>query len=216
MHFTRLILILSIAISLQSCLSKPGVWKNEQISSGKRSDFHELNKQLFTSLQADDPKQLGFLESKELLEGSYMNRQVDLISNSLKTKKYTMLDEYYIVNKYNTSDTVKVSSKGINAHILVYSNPTQEMYLAFFVSDDPLDKWLLTAAYCKYDYGWKLNDLNLFMYTINGKTAPELFKLAQEEYAKSYLVDATNTMHLASTILRPNLMWLYGNENEIS
>jgi len=217
MRFIKLFSFFLLVVALQSCLNdKPGYWKNDEISSGKRSDFNDLNKQLFASLKADDNKQLGFIESQELLADSYMNRQVELISNSLKTENYKLLDEYYVVNKYKTFDTIYAAPKGVNAHKLIYSGTAREMYIAFFVNKAAKDKWLITATYSKYSYGWKLSDLDFAMYTINGKTAPELFEQAKAKYAKNYLVEATNTMQLAGTLLRPSQAWIYNNEKDIS
>ena len=147
---------------------------------------------------------------------NYMNRQVDLISNSLKTENYKLLDEYYVVNKYKTFDTINAVPKGVNARKLIYNGIAREMYIAFFVNEAAKDKWLITATYSKYNYGWKLSDLDFAMYTINGKTAPELFEQAKEKYAKNYLVEATNTMQLAGSLLRPSQIWVYNNEKDIS
>jgi len=217
MRFIKLYSFLLIVVALQSCLNnKPGIWKNDEISSGKRSNFDDLNKQLFAGLKVGDNKQLGFIESQELLADNYMNRQVDLISNSLKTENYKLLDEYYIVNKYKNFDTINAVPKGTNAHKLIYSGTTHEMYIAFFVNEAAKDKWMITVTYSKYNYGWKLSDLDFAMYTINGKTAPELFEQAKESYAKNYLVEATNTMQLAGTLLRPSQAWVYNNEKDIS
>jgi hypothetical protein len=217
MRSIKLFSFLLLVVALQSCLNnKPGIWKNDEISSGKRSDFNDLNKQLFASLKANDNKQLGFIESQELLADNYMNRQVDLISNSLKTENYKLLDEYYVVNRYKTFDTIDAVPKGVNARKLIYNGIAREMYIAFFVNETAKDKWLITATYSKYNYGWKLSDLDFAMYTINGKTAPELFEQAKEKYAKNYLVEATNTMQLAGSLLRPSQMWVYDNEKDIS
>jgi hypothetical protein len=217
MRFIKSFGFLLIIVALQSCMNdKPGYWKNDQISSGKRSNFHELNNQLLASLKANDLKQLEFIESKELLANSYMPRQVDLMSNGLKKENYILLDEYYLINKYKRLDTIKELSKGVNSHKLLYNGTTREMYLAFFVSETAKNKWMITATYCKFDYGWKLNDIEYNMYTANGKTAPELFEQAKKKYLKNYLVDATNDMQLASSVLRPNEMWIYTNEDDIS
>jgi hypothetical protein len=216
MRFIKSFGFLLIIVALQSCMNdKPGYWKNDQIRSGKRSNFHELNDRLLASLKANDLKQLEFIESKELLANSYMPRQVDLMSNGLKKENYILLDEYYVINKYKRLDTIK-ESEGVNSHKLLYNGTTREMYLAFFVSENAKNKWMITATYCKFDYGWKLNDIEYNMYTANGKTAPELFEQAKKKYLKDYLVDATNDMQLASSALRPNEMWIYSNEDSIS
>jgi len=45
---------LLLIFALQSCQDKPGTWKNDQINAGKRQDFHDLSKQAFFDLKANN------------------------------------------------------------------------------------------------------------------------------------------------------------------
>jgi hypothetical protein len=214
-HLLKLSGFLILTIVLQSCQPKPGSWKNAQINAGKREDFHELNKQVFKSLQANDPAQLSAVMSKELLEDPAVNRTIELISNGLKPSGYKMFDEYYIVSDSLKADTIKTTGRGINDYNVCYVGIAKEMYIAFFTLGTANDQSIITAVYGKYDYGWKLNELDLNQYTINGKTASEFFKLANEKINKNQLVDAMVTMELASNCLRPSDIWKYHNDREI-
>jgi hypothetical protein len=201
---------------LQSCDSdKAGSWKNDQINASKREDFHQLNDEAFTDLKADNPKHLQHLLSKELIDNHSTNHTVELISNSLKVNSYSLLDEYYVINKWRADDTIETISKGMNSYSLYYPGTAKEMCIAFFVPKFGEDKYLITTIYAKYDYGWKLSKLDLSPYTVNGKTAPELFKLAKEQYDKKYLVDAVNTMAAADKCLRPAEIWQYPVEEDL-
>jgi hypothetical protein len=74
---------------------------------------------------------------------------------------------------------------------------------------------MISAIYCKYDYGWKLNELDVGRYTINGKTAPELFEQAKDYYVRGYLM---NALHIAESALnsdRPSNVWSYDHIYEI-
>jgi hypothetical protein len=208
--------ILLLLFVLQGCVEKPGLWKNDQIKAGKRDDFHALNDQAFRDLKANDPKRLGLIMSRELIDNRSTSRTVELIGNRLTDYKYQLLDEYYVVNKYKDDDTIKSTVTGANRYSLYYPSAAKEMYFAFFIPKTGENKYLVTTIYAKYGYGWKLNTLDLAPYTINGKTAPELFKLAKEQYDKKYLIDAENTLALATTCLRPTSIWQYPDENEIS
>ena len=208
---------LLLVIIFQSCSDQAGTWKNEQIKAGKREDFHELNEQAFKGLKANDPKQLGALLSKELIDQERStNRTIELISNQINDNKYKLLDEYYVVNSYIDADTIKTTSKDVNSYNLEYPGTTREMYIAFFIPVSGENKYLVSLIYCKYNYGWKISQLNESPYTINGKTAPELFKLAKEQYNKKYLIDAVNTLALASTCTAPSAIWHYPCEDDIS
>ena len=212
----KILVFLLVGLLLQSCTNKPGSWKNDAIKAGKREDFHELNDEVFKGLKANDPKQLNFLMSKELLENSYTNRSIELISNRLNDDNYRLLDEYYVINKFRDYDTIKATGSGNKRYGLNYPGITKEMYIGFFVPAASENKYMITIAYGKYDYGWKISKLDLAPYTINGKTAPELFNLAKSEYEKNYLIDAVNEMSLASTYLKPSEYWQYPQEEEIN
>lgn len=203
-------------IMTQSCTDKSGWWKNGNIRTGKRDDFHELNDNVFKLLKANDEKGMHSYMSKELIEDTYMPRLVELISNRLSDDKYEMLDEYYAINKFMDNDTIKAAGTSKINYDLYYHGIAREMYISFFTPKTGNNKYLITLAYAKYDYGWKISELDLAPYTINGKTAPQLFDLAKQEYAKNYLIDAVNNMSLASNCLRPCDIWEYPDEQKIS
>src|SRR5258708_36894050 len=75
------------------------------------------------------------------------------------------------------------------------------MDMAFLIPKSIPNKYMIAAIYCKYDCGWKLSQLELDPYTLNGKTAPELFEMAKKMYDKKYLLDAVNTMQQAKIYL---------------
>jgi len=171
--------------TLQSCVVTPGKWKNDQISAGKRDDFHQLNTEALKYLKANDPIGLRALLSKEMVEDKN-ERKVELISNRLNDNTYKLLDEYYVAHKYQDSsmDTVRVKDGSVNRYALVYPYEAKEMYMAYFIPEKSANKYMLSLVYAKLNYGWKIVKMELEPYTINGKTAPELFNMAKEQYAK--------------------------------
>jgi hypothetical protein len=207
-----------ILILLQGCNDSPGTWVNKQISSGKRDDFHKLNTEALQYIKADDMNDLSILMSKELAAENYTNHTVDLISNELKANDYTLMDEYYIVRDSTKADTVNARSPtgGKTAYNLQYSNATGAKYIALFIPKSGLSKSLISLIYNKYDYGWKISSLNVAPYTINGKTAPELFELAKQQFANNHLVSAVNTAQLATLCLKPAEIWQYNQQDDIN
>jgi hypothetical protein len=213
----KLLAFLWIIFTLQSCEpTQPGSWKNESIDKSDREKFHKLNDELFKQLKVNDVKQLESIMSKEFIDNTYKNRLIELVSNRVKTADYNLLDEYYVVNRYINGDTIKTGTKGISSYTLIYMGIAHQMYISIFVPKEGINKYMITAIYCKYDYGWKLSQLDAEPYTINGKTAPELFKQAKESYAKNYLIDALNTSASAFTCTRPSSVWKYDNEDEFT
>jgi len=215
----RLVTFLLTIFALQSCEpNQPGSWKNEQISDSDREKFHKLTGELFTRLKVNDEKNLETMMSKDFIDNTYKNRSIELVSNRVKAADYILLDEYYTVNRYMDGDTIKAASTTLNSYSVVYQGITHQMYLAFFVPKNKAiaNQDMITAVYSKYDYGWKLNDLDVYPYTINGKTAPELYLQAKESYKKGYLMDAFNIASSSIACSRPSTLWKYSKEAEFS
>jgi len=206
---------IALCLALQSCgPSSPGVYKTDRIKSGKRDDFHKLNNELFKAIKANNVHDAESLMSKELLATNDHMRTIELASLQSQLGAYEVLDEYYIVNEKST-DTHKLNTTTAdgNKYSFYVTALAQEMYIAFIVPKTKGDKYIITAVYCKYNYGWKLNDLSLQPYTITGKTAPQLYQLAMGRYDKGYLIDAYTDMELADKNMRPNQFWLYPQDS---
>jgi hypothetical protein len=201
--------------ALQSCMVTPGQWKNNQISNGKRDDFHQLNAEALKYLKANDPKGLKSLLSKEMISDNN-ERKVELISNRLNDNAYRLLDEYYVAHKAGDTDmdTVKVKDGSVNRYALMYPCEAQEMYMAYFIPEKSANKYMLSLVYAKLNYGWKIIKMELEPYTIDGKTAPELFNMAKEQYAKKEIQAAQINTMLAVTCFKPGVYWKYPDEDD--
>jgi hypothetical protein len=207
---TKLLGLLLVIFTLPSCEpEQPGSWKNENIAKSDREKFHRLNDELFKQLKVNNEKQLEYIMSKEFIDEPGKGRKVELVSNRVKAASYSLLDEYYVINRYKNNDTIKTGTKGINSYTLNYIGTTHQMYMAFFIPKEGANKDMITAIYCKYDYGWKLSNLEVSRYTINGKTGPELLEQAKACYDKGYLIDALNTVESAIYCNRPSDVWIY-------
>ena len=209
--------LLLIIITLQSCEpTQPGSWKNEQISSPDK--FHQLNTELLKQLKLSDEKELENIMSRDFINVPNRNRQIELVSNRVKANDYSLLDEYYVVNRYISGDTISSGDKGPKGYSLTYQGATHEMYFAFFVPKNKAvpNQDMIAAVYCKYDYGWKLSQLDASGYKVNGKTAPELYDQARECYNKGFLIDALNISSSAIDCSRPSDLWKYNGELEMS
>ena len=173
---------------------------------------------MLEALKANNPRLMDGVMSSELIADNGKLRLIELCSNRLKEDAYTLLDEYYIVNKdkYPVSKFIKANDLGINNYKLNYNATTREMYIAFFVPKSIPNKYLIAAVYSKYDYGWKLSHLELNPYALNGKTAPELFATANKMYNKKYFLDAVNTMEQAKTCIKPFEGLEYQAEKEMN
>jgi hypothetical protein len=220
-HLLKLLCFLLLVSVLSACKQEQpaGTYKNEAIEAGQREELHKLNDQLFNLLKANKIEELKSMMSKELLEGDPINRTVELISLQSKAGTYDILDEYYLKDKAEEPGSLLINAdaKGDDAYTLKYNQSiTQENYVAFLIPKNGADKWMITAIYGKYNYGWKLNKLDFGQYAVNGKNAPELYKQAKEKYGKGYLIDAVNDMAGAEKCFRPSTQWQYAKEAEMN
>nr|WP_067059706.1 hypothetical protein [Mucilaginibacter sp. L294] len=213
----KLICCLLIPVILQSCSNEIGAWKNDQIKQSNRDELHELNKQVFKYLKANDDKSLGAYLSKELLDDNYAKGTLESIGLQLNKDSFVVFNDYYVVNKYVGADTINTKDLGVNSFRLVYPGTAEEMYISMFVPKNAAtpNKSMITTVYAHYSYGWKLSSITAGIYTINGKTAPQLYEKARKEYDENYLFAAANTMSLATSCSRPNDIWQYMSETEI-
>jgi hypothetical protein len=213
----KLFICLLTAAALPGCSSEIGTWKNEQIKESTREELHKLSDQLFNYIKDNDTKNLESILSKEMLEDNTAATIAQRISHELRVDSFVRFNEYYVVNKYTQTDTVKALDEGVNSHRLIYPGTAQEMYILLLTPQNKAiaNKSMITAVFSHLDYGWKLTKLDLALYTINGKTSPELFKLAKEEYGKGHLVSAVNFAELATTCAWPNEIWQYKTESEL-
>ncbi|HWD86961.1 MAG TPA: hypothetical protein VG367_02470 [Mucilaginibacter sp.] len=211
--FKNLFFVLITVAAFQSCRkpAKPGTYQNDQIAADQRKDFHTLNDQMMEGLKANKPRDLEGLMSKEMLEDNSRLRTIELISNRLKEGDYSVLDEFYIVHKPTDTGVQKlnVTNKGLNNYTYTYENNGQEQYIVFFTPKSIPNQYLVTAEFCKLNYGWKLIKLDVGQYTINGKTAPELFKVAKDRYDNKCLAMATAIAEQAGKCINPALTWQY-------
>lgn len=210
MFLTRAIALFVLIISFQACAPPaPGFWKNDKIPEGKRGDFHDLTKQLFTAVLSGHEKEVDLLLSAELLASNY---NADKVAYYLKSEQYSLHDEYYIVNKDKSHQLLKADPQ----YYLDYTSEAKEMYVAFFLPKSGTDQQMITVIYGKYSYGWRVSQIEVAPYTINGKTALQLYQQAKTDYDKGYFINAVTTMELAVKCLRPAEMWQWTKEDTIS
>jgi hypothetical protein len=212
------IIALLTSAALQSCTKiKNGTYKNDQINAGMRSDFHKLNDQLFAALKANNANDVQNMMSEELLngEGKAGGRLVELASLRIKSDGYDLLDEYYIKGAKPRGNLDKTTKITYPAYTLKFDGEVDEEYFAFLIPKAGDNKYLITAIYYKTNYGWRLNHLETEAYTIDGNNAPALYKKAQDQNKKGYLVNAVNTMMLANKCSIPSTYIVYSDLDSI-
>ncbi|MEO3403898.1 hypothetical protein AAFN85_08340 [Mucilaginibacter sp. CAU 1740] len=213
---------LLLAVLFQSCGTQSGTFKNDEISSSKRGEFHNLTTQLINALRGKDKEELKNLQSKEMLDDPHNLRKLELVGNRVATADYKVLDEYYVVKSFVPNsdtaryDTLTNTSASINGYQFIYSRIAQESYVALLIPADKklANQDLIVATYAKFNYGWKLCSAEVGAYKINGQTAPELFKAGKAQFDKGYYANAKLLFELAQQCVNPVENWEYIHLND--
>lgn len=218
------ILFSALLLIFQACKPpQPGIYKNNQIPSGTASKLHQINTSLLSALKVNDIEQLELLMSQELIADRERLSTAEHISNHMKDADYSLMAEYYIVKDTTAEGTgkdtpdkhagvIQERDMGINNFDLQFTAPTGESYIALFTPKSAPQKWLITAVYDKFDYGWKLSELEFNPYAENGRTAPELIEQSKDLLKKKYYLDASDAGSYAKNCLNPATGWKYVNE----
>lgn len=214
------IFFILIIFALQSCnLGTSGTWKNENIEASLKSEIKVLNDKIVEAVTTNNSGLFKDLMSEKLKEknGGKIDKFIEQFSKVIKNKEYKILDEYHVKNSTTGfGNTVISGAGGDNDYVIHYQAMNKEMFISLIISMNGMDEFLFTNIYGKYPDGWKLNIFQIGQYTVNNKTATELFRKAQSEYEKGYLVNAANNMFLSSQVSKPaNNFWKYQKENEM-
>jgi len=210
---TKLFFLIILSLICQSCTLVPGVRKNDEIKSSKREEFHELNAAVLKHLKAGDENGLKGLLSKDEAKKD-ISKLVDSISKQLLANRYDLLDEYYVINKYADSDTILATGPNVNRYGLKYPYVTFEEYFAYFLPKKSDNKYMLGIIYGKYKDDWKIINLSLAPYTIGGKTGPELYQLARDDYDKTNYPGAAAEAAKAMLCIKPAPYWEYPDHDD--
>ncbi|RYY35747.1 MAG: hypothetical protein EOP46_08945 [Sphingobacteriaceae bacterium] len=206
---------ISLFITLQSCTkTQPDYWHNNEIDVDMRNEFHENNHEVIKQLKAYNIRELENHLAKKMVNNVATKREAERLGNTLRTAEFVLLDEYYAINKYRDYDTITTRNKAVNNYYLRYEGFAKEMYIALFAPKTGDERSLITLIYAKFDYGWKLCDMDVAPYMFWGKTAPQLYELAKAQFQKGQLINAKLTTDLAITAAKPSKIWEYSFNQE--
>ena len=204
--------ICAILIFLYGCSSKPhkaGYWIDGKIDGSISSDFHEQNKQFFDYVKTNYQLKLKGILANEIINDPHkMVRDIDHIRNALNKNDYELFKEIYVVNKWKSVDTVKFADGKSNV-MMTYPGIAREMYFAMFLPKNSDNKRMITITYANLSYGWRITRLEIAPYSINGKTAPQLYQMAHDAEANKYYEDAVTTAGMGIYCAKPNEEWQY-------
>ncbi|QQL50387.1 hypothetical protein [Mucilaginibacter ginkgonis] len=192
-YFKTALLIIASGY-LYSCNSSspaPGIYKDAGIPSAKRNEFHNLTDSLFAFLKAGREGAIESMISRDLMDNNANKRTRELVANQLKANKYSLFDDYYIVPKPGDDKFLNAKADSLGLRL---DSVARETYIALYIPKESANQKMISLVYGKFNYGWRLDKIELAPYTKNGRAAKELFDRARSQYARGYLVDAVNSM----------------------
>jgi hypothetical protein len=202
---------------------KPNVAKtyiDKDIPEHTKSEIKVLNEKLFRALKDNNKQEVTKLFSTGLVKA--MSIKLDSFMyiahhNIVETNSFSVTKEFYIVNSTDyVSNTILSGLTGEYDYTFHYLAINKEMYIVMIVPDTEPDQMLITCIYGKYPEGWKINIIQLGLYQKCHKNAIDLYKEAQKEYEKGYIVDAGNTLFILQSCLYPaNDLMHYNLEGKI-
>jgi len=192
---------------LQAChqQSAPGTWQNNKIDTALKSQIAAQNQKLLKALIRKDVAAVKDLVSLTLT--TEMGSKLDsLVSKAdlAAIGDYMVLDEFYTKNAAgNTSTTVSSARGNNNDYEITYLPANTDSYVSVFTSKKSIMNTMVLAVYSKYDNEWKLDALNIGIYSTLDKTAPDWYTDAVKLYQKGSVVSALNKMFMMFNDARP-------------
>jgi len=198
-------LFLFIVTVLFGCSVSSENW-NDHIDTATRAEIKILDNKVIEAFNEGNPQELEKLFSEELKKKSEneLTAFVDKAHQFLKTKDYSLLDEYLATN--SATGTTATAMKGISGEYdykITYTAVTKETYISLLLDNGKANKHLITCIYGKYGNDWKLNVLRIGDYSYFGKTAVDFYKQAKLNYEKGNIIDAASDVSVIQQIATP-------------
>lgn len=215
-----LIGIVGLSILLQGCnVGASGSWKDENIQQSLKQEIRQLDETVIKSIITNDVELFKSLMSSKLLEqsGRNISNLVTQANSVIRSNNYEILHQFHVKNSSTgIGNTVMSGVGGEHDFVIRYQALNHDMFISLVVPESSHDHVLVTNIYGKYPEGWKLNIVQFGQYTVDGKTATELYSDAIKLYEQGYLMDAANSMFLSSQVTNPaNQFWAYKNEEKM-
>jgi hypothetical protein len=215
---TTAVIIVAFNLLFQSChFGTTCTWKNGNIDPDIKNTINLLNKKLIQDIKAGDIAGVKQLMSTVLLDSA--GSKIDTLVNKVgfTSDDFGVVDEYYSKNSTTNIANTLISNNGnINDYEVDYLALNKEMYTSLLVPKNESSNGIMLVCYGKYDNSWKINVLYVGVYKQFGKTAPEYFDLAQQEYKKGNIINAADFIIVAKDIAKPlSTYFKYKNEDDM-
>jgi hypothetical protein len=203
------LIVTSIFILLQSCqfnFNKSGVWKDDNIDPEVKNKINGLNQKLFEAFKNNDIAGAKQLMSQALIDGA--GAKIDTLVNSIHSgitvPGFKVFNQFYVNNTSANAETHLFSGSGnSNDYQVDYVALNKQSYACLLLPITASSGSIMLVCYGKYDEGWKINIVYAGRRLIFGKTAPDYYAEAQDEYKKGNIINAADLISVAKDIAMP-------------
>jgi hypothetical protein len=199
----RLILSLLIGISLAACKKEDTYIANSAIDAKTRAAIKSKNDSLILALTTGKQRIFKRIANEHFLNNVQVQTKdiYRMFMYGVLDGNYTVYDEYEVRDK-KPHDYI-VLNNDIKGYTFSYTTPTDVSYVCIMEFGADKDKGALAAIYGLEAGKWKLDRIDAFIISADGKTPVRMYDIAKnaEEdgdiYKASYY--ATNAAHLIET-----------------
>lgn len=200
---TKAFFFLLLAAVLQACNSS-STSEGMAIDTAIRQAIAQNNKRLVQALVNSDSEEYKALGTKDFI--THLRAKIEPVvwpfRKGIVDPKFTVFKEYHVKNDRVPGYAVIESEE--NNYKITLETDTPESYLSMLrLKYGGTDDYMLTVHYSLEDGQWKVTDLKLGLWGIDGRDAQDYFKQAQESEKKGYLLDAFFASDVARTCLKP-------------
>jgi hypothetical protein len=198
-----LFLTSTLIISCQE--TQVGTYRNENIDPEVLEEVRALDAQVVEALRDNDSEGLKRLMSDDLKASvsEDLSGFMERAQRSIESKQYITVDQYHRVGTANETVALISGTDKDDDYIIQYQSITNESFVSVIAPKREGDTYLLTTFYGRFEDDWKLNIIQFERYTLGGLSSIQLFREAQAELEKGYVVNAFNRMLLGQTCSQP-------------
>ncbi len=213
---TKALFFLLLAVMLQACNSSDTT-EGTAIDSKLRNTIAKNNERLVQALLNSDSDEYKALGTKDFV--AHLRAKIEPVVWPFRKgtidPKFTVFKEYHIKNDRVPGYAVMESEE--KNYKITLEMDTQESYLSMLrMKYGGTDDYLLTVHYVLEDGQWKVTDLKLGLWGIDGKDAQDYYKMAQQSEKDGYILDAFFASDVARTCLKPaGTLLAYNNADKI-
>jgi hypothetical protein len=180
-----------------------GVTKGDKIDAATRKEVEATAAKICAAIRNKDITYLKEASSSaylKVVDFGYFDSMVSKVMLDNQAAP-VVVNEYLMQHDINSKvDSITTNKKDGSEYKLVFPHVSNEsfIYLGSVKGLHAGTSWLMTITLLKEKGIWKIQTFSIHPYQYAGKTAPELFALAQEEFRNHHIMSAQFRLLLAS------------------